>query len=280
MRSFARISLSYRELCVQRSILGKTFPAITNYRNQQTSASSTTFLRLFQTKSKSEQSAAEATAYSARPLDSDLFSNYRPESTFGEQTQQIKPKRRGRGPARKKTSEAGMPFYKPVSSNPTTSWSSPHDKVSRQSLMKNYSHLWTLLEACLDTQNFVRAEDVLISFSSHSAPNDITVAVNNYLLRLAEVNENDASVAQNWLKSISTKLPTFSADSVTHAIVLRNICLATDYDRSAILKHLSEASPDREVLKHVDVLGIQMISKIIKVSKHFQFLVGRMLLTI
>lgn len=271
MQSLARTGLS-RALGVRHKLPGSyTFPALTQYRTQQETTvlipTSTPF-RQFQSKSKSDQSLAEASAFSARPLDSDIFAlDYRSESAFGETStkEQIKPKRRGRGPSRKKKSDVGAQFYRPPSTATSTSWSSPHDNVARQSFMKNYSHLWTLLEACLDTQNFARAEDVLISFSAHSSPKDITVAVNNYLLRLAEVNESDASVAQSWLKSISIKLGTFTPDSVTYAIILRNICLATDYDKDAVIQHLNSTSPDRDVLKHVDVLGIEMISKIIKV---------------
>lgn len=262
MQSLARTGLS-KSLGVRCKLPGTyTFPALTQYR-----ALIPTPFRQFQSKSKSDQSLAEASAFSARPLETDIFAlDYRSESAYGETTkEQIKPKRRGRGPSRKKKSEVSAQFYRPPSTATSTSWSSPHDNVARQSFMKNYSHLWTLLEACLDTQNFARAEDVLISFSAHSSPKDIIVAVNNYLLRLAEVNETDASVAQSWLKSISIKLGTFTPDSVTYAIILRNICLATDYDKAAIIQHLNSTSLDRDVLKHVDVLGIEMISKIIKV---------------
>lgn len=270
MHSLSRTSQALRGLCVGHLTPATGFPALTAYLNTASSRSllSPPTARSFQTKSKRDQSVAEATSYSSRSMSSDLFPlDYRPESSHGESQEQIKPKRRGRGPSRKKAADKGQfSFYRPPSTATNTSWSSPHDNVARQSFMKNYSHLWTLLEACLDTQNFARAEDVLINFTQHSAPKDVGVAVNNYLLRLAEVNENDATVAQKWLASISEKLPMFQQDSVTHAIILRNICLATGYDKEAILKYLTSTSPDFAVLKHVDVLGIEMISNIIKVS--------------
>ena len=281
MQTFARTTSLSRSICARHSIFNTTqaqFPALTLYKDQHqrlqrqtTTATTLSNARSFQTKSKSDHSVAEATAYSTRPLNNDLFSlDYRSGTKQTSSLDEVKSKRRGRGPARKKSIETESPFYRPPSTATNTSWSSPHDNVARQSYMKSYSHLWTLLEACLDTQNFIRAQDVLISFSTHSAPKDVTVAVNNYLLRLAEVNKNDASVAQNWLTSISAKLPQFTADSVTDAIILRNVCLATDYDKNSILDLFSNAL-GRDMLKHVDVLGIEMISKIIKVGFFYQY---------
>lgn len=151
-----------------------------------------------------------------------------------------------------------------------TSWSSPNDEIGIQPYTKDYSHLWTLLEACLDTQNFTRAQDVLINFSKHCGSNDISMAVNNYLLRLAEVNEKDASVGQVWLTQIQTKIRNFERSPVTDAILLRNICLASDFSASEINDLLAGKNVE-QVFRHVDVLGIDVIAKIVKVSFFFFF---------
>lgn len=146
----------------------------------------------------------------------------------------------------------------------TTSWSSPHDSINRHQFLKDYSHLWTLLEACLESGNFERAEHVLISFSEHSDSKDLTMAVNNYLLRLSELNSKDSNVSQTWLRNISRKIPKFSPDTITRAIILKNKCLHYDYEESKIASYIRQYSTD--ILKHVDVLGIDMIAKIVKVS--------------
>jgi hypothetical protein len=151
-----------------------------------------------------------------------------------------------------------------------TSWSSPNDEIGIQPYTKDYSHLWTLLEACLDTQNFTRAQDVLINFSKHCGPNDIAMAVNNYLLRLAEVNEKDANVAQVWLTQIQTKIRGFKKSPVTDAILLRNICVASDFNVAVIDEFLAGKNLE-QIFRHVDVLGIDVIARIVKVSLIFFF---------
>lgn len=159
-----------------------------------------------------------------------------------------------------------------------TSWSSPNDNISVNTFSKDYSHLWTLLEACLDTQNFSRAQDVLINFSKRSKGSEVTVAVNNYLLRLAEVNEKDASVASKWLNMIESELENtdFKPSSVTYAILLRNVALASNYDSAKLKEFFTEASEayffnkkysvEHDLLRNVDILGIDVIAKIISVS--------------
>lgn len=150
-----------------------------------------------------------------------------------------------------------------------TSWSSPHDIIPRHHFLKDYSHLWTLLEACLETNNFSRAENVLISFSEHSDPKDITLAVNHYLLRLAELNENDHTVATQWLSHISQRLPNLKTDTITYAIIFRNKCLSSNYNKEKISKYIGQYSTD--ILKHVDVLGIELISKVVQVCFFFLY---------
>ena len=151
-----------------------------------------------------------------------------------------------------------------------TSWSSPNDEIGIQPYTKDYSHLLTLLEACLDTQNFTRAQDVLINFSKHCGPNDIAMAVNNYLLRFAEVNEKNADVAQAWLTQIQTKIRGFKKSSVTYAILLRNICVASDFNVDLINEFLAGKNSE-QIFRHVDVLGIDVIARIVKVSFFFSF---------
>lgn len=141
--------------------------------------------------------------------------------------------------------------------------------IPRHQFFKDYSHLWTLLEACLETENFTRAEHVLISFSEHSDAKDLTLAVNSYLLRLSELNEKNSDTAQIWLRHISKKIPQFTPDTVTRAIILRNKCLHYDYDRTRISGYIEQYSA--EILKHVDVLGIEMISKIVQVCSFSAF---------
>lgn len=145
-----------------------------------------------------------------------------------------------------------------------TSWSSSKDVISRHHFLKDFSHLWTLLEACLDSGNMARAENVLISFSQHSREAEIVSAVNKYLYRLVELNEQDETVAQNWLKTISSKIPMFTPNSATKAILLRNKCLATKFSKNNIELFLQINS--KKCLNHIEILGVDMLAKILQVS--------------
>lgn len=121
----------------------------------------------------------------------------------------------------------------------------------------------------METENFTRAESVLVSFSEHSNAKDITMAVNKYLLRLAEVNETNSSVVPSWLNKISGKIKQFRPDTVTYSIILKNKCLSSNYNFD-IKTFIKQHSPD--VLKHIDVLGIEMIAKVVQVCTMSYFL--------
>lgn len=150
-----------------------------------------------------------------------------------------------------------------------TSWSSSKDVISRHHFLKDFSHLWTLLEACLDSGNMTRAENVLISFSKHSKEAEIVSAVNKYLYRLVELNEQDETVAKNWLKSISSKIPMFTPNSATKAILLRNKCLATNFSKNNIELFLQVNS--KKCLNHIEILGADMLAKILQVCFSLPF---------
>lgn len=284
MHSLSRASRTSRELCARRCSLpaSTSLSAFSTYYQQKTTSSGSPLVatRLFQSKSKSDQLASD-TQLPNISVGGELFPLFSAEGgskRVKREKVKMSPPVADMGRRSKRADIAVSDKNSRLRSNVnwmgtagTSSWSSPHDNISRQAFMKNYTHLWTLLEACLDTQNFTRAEDVLINFSYHSAAKDVAVAVNNFLLRFAEVHETDASKTQKWLDDISKKLHMFDPDSVTHAIMLRNICVSSGYDKAQIESYLAQNSPDYEVLKHVDVLGIEMIAKIIEVSKRTFF---------
>lgn len=151
----------------------------------------------------------------------------------------------------------------------SSSWSSPNDLVARNAFTKDHIRLWTLLEACIVSQNFKRAESILIGLSGMASSTDMTLAVNKYLLKLVETNPENPLVGREWLASISRKIPSFRSNSVTDATLLLNLYTAGQKEqmKGLIEDHVESGGSIRTLLSHVDVLPIRAIQNIIRVSK-------------
>lgn len=146
------------------------------------------------------------------------------------------------------------------------SLSSPHDSISRNAFAKDHAHLWTLLEACIDSNNLTRAESVLIGLSGLASKADITLACNNYLLRLCELNEASPSVGQLWIRRIQTNIPLFEPNSVTDSIILKNIYSSGnvgDLKRFVSQYESRTGNSVSELLSHVEVLSIEVLKNIV-----------------
>lgn len=150
-----------------------------------------------------------------------------------------------------------------------SSWSSPHDVVSRNAFAKDHVHLWTLLEACIQNNNLSRAESILVGLARIASNEDVALAINNYLLKLGELNPTDPQILRDWLKRIEKQVGKFRANSVTYAIMLK--CMYTAGDTQGI-RSLVMAQSDEElsgILSRVEVLGLEALRGIVEVSiKH------------
>lgn len=148
----------------------------------------------------------------------------------------------------------------------TSSWSSPHDVVSRNSFARDHVHLWTLLEACIEVNNMTRAESILVGLSEIASDQDVTLAVNNYLLKLGELNPSDPSVLHDWLKRIKIRMKSFKPNSVTYAIILK--CMYTAKDYKGIKSFLKARNNDevKQILNRIEVLGLEPLRGIVEVS--------------
>ncbi|ANB13628.1 hypothetical protein AWJ20_1927 [Sugiyamaella lignohabitans] len=150
-----------------------------------------------------------------------------------------------------------------------TSWSSPNDLISRNSFAKNHIHLWTLLEACIESGNMTRAESVLIGLSEIANSSDVTLAVNNYLNKLVQLNAGNSSVGLQWIKKIRNKISKFEPNTVTDAIILKSIYSSHDTDKLREFV-VSKRGTLGEILSHVEVLGLGAMVNIVKVSIVFE----------
>lgn len=160
-----------------------------------------------------------------------------------------------------------MPNFNSSTMN-NSSWSSPNDLVARNAFTKDHIRLWTLLEACIVSKNFKRAESILIGLSGMASHTDMTLAVNKYLLKLVETNPENPLVAREWLASIAKKIPNFRSNSVTDATLLLNLYTAGQKEqmKELIDDHVESGGSIKTLLSHVDVLPVRAIQNIIQVS--------------
>lgn len=139
--------------------------------------------------------------------------------------------------------------------------------ISRPAATSNWtgSHgqAWMLMEACLESGNLERAESVLLGLTELGSDEDVPLAINNYLLRLVEMNAGRPQIAKDWLSRVERTVPRFRPNDVTEAIMLKNACLSGSVDYLRV--HLKQLQPPNKLaalVKHVEVLGVQHIKKI------------------
>lgn len=145
-----------------------------------------------------------------------------------------------------------------------TSWSSPHDYVGRNSFAHDHAHLWTLLEACLDTGNLSRAQSILVGLSEVATVQDLTLAANVFLKRLADYNK-DYRPIQEAIRNLEKRVRQFTPNAVTHAIVLKSIHRSGDTSqlKTFVGRHITEMP---EILSKIEVLGLATVKDIVQVS--------------
>ncbi|PRT55212.1 DNA-directed RNA polymerase, mitochondrial [Wickerhamiella sorbophila] len=145
----------------------------------------------------------------------------------------------------------------------TMSWSSNRDSVPQNAFTSDYSQAWSLLEACLESGNLERAEAVLVGLVDLATDqNDITLAVNSYLLKVIETNAGHPLIAETWLRKTIYLIPRFKPNGVTEAMMLKNAYLSGD------TSHWRKYVTDRKdklssVLSHIEVLGAQTCRDIV-----------------
>jgi DNA-directed RNA polymerase len=124
--------------------------------------------------------------------------------------------------------------------------------------------LWTLLEACLDTGNLTRAQSILIGLGEVATMQDLTLATNLFLNRLSDFN-NDYRPIQEAIRSLEKRIPQFSPNAVTFAILLKSIHRSGDTEqlKAFVGKHMNQI---KEILSKIEVLGLAVIKDIVEVS--------------
>lgn len=153
-------------------------------------------------------------------------------------------------------------------SSPTSSWSSPNDRIVRNVFSSNSVHAWTLLEACLEQENMTRAESVLLGLSEISGSSDIALAVNTFLQKLIDINEKRPEVPINWLKRIEFQIPKFQPNDATNALLLRNACSNGPGGPTLLQSFVEKYSKSKvlNLLRQFEILGAENIAKVMSVA--------------
>ncbi|CCH44839.1 DNA-directed RNA polymerase, mitochondrial [Wickerhamomyces ciferrii] len=142
-------------------------------------------------------------------------------------------------------------------------WSTPYDGVFRQSHSKEVMRLWSLLDVCLDSSQFERAESILTTLHPLSIEDNFSFVddFNKYLNKfapLASPTEIEAVVA-NWRSS--GKLQT---NARTDAIIINALMTKNNPYEKYLLPYLSGRADFRSLLRNVDVFGLQNLKLIVE----------------
>jgi len=141
-------------------------------------------------------------------------------------------------------------------------WSTPYDKVFRQNHSKEVMRLWSLLDVCLDSEQFDRAESILGALYPLSIGNDFNFLddLNKYLLKWSQkANKEQLEEYVGSWKVNYDQLP----NARTYAILI-NAAINQNKDYRKYLNMFMGKSGDiRQVLGNVDVFGIHNLKKFI-----------------
>lgn len=141
-------------------------------------------------------------------------------------------------------------------------WSSPYDKVLRTNHSKDVMRLWSLLDVCLESEQFERARTILGALYPLSIGNDFRFQddLNKFLFKwskTASLRDLEGFVA-TWRKDYNQ-----FANARTHAILV-NAAINKDQPYKKFIDPYMQKSGDmKKILANVDVFGVQNLKKLI-----------------
>lgn len=152
---------------------------------------------------------------------------------------------------------------------PMANVSTPRYKAPIHLFDNNRNHTWTLLEACLDLNNFKRAESLILALENITQSSDLTMAVNMYLRKFIDTNPDRNQDVVDWLQLIKLKMPNFEPNEVTDALMLRNACLALPRSHSLLTKALSTLGKPKliSILNQRELLDVETVKQVVEYSQ-------------
>lgn len=154
-------------------------------------------------------------------------------------------------------------------------WPSPYDVSSEQSISKHIIQVWSLLEACLSHKEFPRALtllDSLYDITDHGRAISVTTfmeALNKYLFAWSREENVSLLDVETFVMNMKGRYKRIASDGRSVAILIRTaIDSATNANDQKYAKYLrlwvAEDRSLEEILRHVDVLSIVNLKKIVR----------------
>lgn len=141
------------------------------------------------------------------------------------------------------------------------SWSSRYDPASRSPFAKDIVHLQSLLDALLASKNFDRADKILRAIYPISpSGEDFMFSLNRYLEGLSQ-EAVDLSELENYLSEVTARFPNIHPNDRTYAILLSKL-MQDEQKFTHYLEKTKSASLLRKVFNHLDMLGVDGLTKI------------------
>lgn len=151
--------------------------------------------------------------------------------------------------------------------NDKLTWTSQYDSVVRQPFAKDIIHLQSLLDALVASKNFDRADKILQAmYPIATSTDEFMFSMNDYLLALSKEEDVTIHKLENYLSNF--KVPPLSPNDKTYAIFIAKSLNSSNFYQymKYINEILSNTGLTRDVLQHVEILGIDNLSTIFKES--------------
>ncbi|KAI0464769.1 hypothetical protein LJB42_002394 [Komagataella kurtzmanii] len=148
-------------------------------------------------------------------------------------------------------------------------FSSPNDKVFRNTNAKELNHLWTLLEACAISNDFLRGKKIMENLFHTSNKAEFQIAYAKYLLSWSKSPVSLMELEEYVLKESPILFPTLEFDSKIASILVRKCLTSGSFDnryQTIITNYIKSSSSNRieDLFKHLDILGFDNAIVILK----------------
>lgn len=148
-------------------------------------------------------------------------------------------------------------------------FSSPNDNVFRNINAKELNHLWTLLEACTISNDFLRGKKIMENLFHTSNKTEFQIAYARYLLSWSKTPVSLLELEEYVLNESPILFPTLEFDSKIASILVRK-CLSSgpvDNGYQTIITKYIKSNPSNRIedlFKHLDILGFDNAIVILK----------------
>ncbi|EGV63947.1 DNA/RNA polymerase [Yamadazyma tenuis ATCC 10573] len=150
------------------------------------------------------------------------------------------------------------------SSNNGLTWTSQYDSVVRQPFAKDVIHLQSLLDALLSSKNFTRADKILQAiYPLSTSQEEFMYSINKYLEVWSQQDSATLEGLENYLLNFTKDARLLPNDRTYAILITKALQVDSSFKYNKYLNEIkSNINFTRKVLGHIDVLGIDNLTKI------------------